>query len=193
MPGIDIEQPPELLAQNLIGATLTFGGVGGVVVETEAYDIEDPASHAFIGPTARNAVMFGPPGHAYVYLAYGLHWCLNLVCGARPGGAVLFRALEPTLGLEIMRERRGLEDVRRLGAGPGRLCQALAIGRAENGLSMLEAPFHLEPAPAPAPVIEGPRIGITKAAERPWRFGLAGSRFLSHPFPTGATLPDAPG
>jgi len=179
---IDLSLPPPELARRLIGATLTFDGVGGIVVETEAYDVDDPASHAFIGQTARNAVMFGPVGRAYVYRSYGLHWCLNLVCGPHPGGAVLFRALEPTMGVERMVERRGLMDSRLLASGPGRLCQALGIGLAENGLPMTEAPFHLEAAPAPVEVAVGPRIGITKAADTPWRFGLAGSRYLSKPF-----------
>jgi DNA-3-methyladenine glycosylase len=179
---IDLSLPPQDLARRLIGALLTFEGVGGIVVETEAYDIDDPASHAFVGQTARNAVMFGPPGRAYVYRSYGLHWCLNLVCGPRPGGAVLFRALEPTAGLERMIERRGLVDVRRLASGPGNLCQALGIGLAQNGLPMTLPPFHLELASAPPAVVLGPRVGLTKAVDTPWRFGLAGSRFLSKPF-----------
>jgi len=177
-----LDQPPHAVARQLIGALLTFDGVGGIVVETEAYDAEDPASHSFAGPTPRNAPMFGPPGRAYVYRSYGLHWCLNLVCGLQPGGAVLFRALEPTAGLDCMVERRGLMDARRLAAGPGRLCQALGVGAAENGQSMTEAPFALMWPQAPTTVISGPRIGITKAVDQPWRFGLAGSRFLSKPF-----------
>ncbi len=179
---IDLDLPPQDLARQLIGALLTFDGVGGIVVETEAYDIDDPASHAFNGQTARNAVMFGRPGLAYVYRSYGLHWCLNLVCGPRPGGAVLFRALEPTAGVARMVERRGLMDTRLLASGPGRLCQALGIGLEENGTPMTAPPFHLEAAPAGAPVVVGPRIGLTKAADTPWRFGLAGSRYLSKPF-----------
>lgn len=182
---ISFDAPPERLAEALIGATLTFRGVGGMVVETEAYDLDDPASHSFAGQTLRNAPMFGPPGRAYVYRAFGLHWCLNLVCGPRPGGAVLFRALEPTAGLATMRERRGVDEPRLLCAGPGRLCQALAVGADENGLPMDRAPFHLEPGP-PASVVRGPRIGITKARDQPWRFGLQGSRFLSRAFPREA-------
>lgn len=179
---IDLTRPSQQVARDLIGALLTFDGVGGVVVETEAYDIDDPASHAFSGPTPRNAPMFGPVGRAYVYRSYGLHWCLNIVCGPNPGAAVLFRALEPTVGLDRMIARRGLTDIRRLAAGPGRLCQALGIGAAQNALPMTDPPFRLEPAPARVAVIEGPRIGITKAVEQPWRFGLAGSPFLSRPF-----------
>ena len=176
-------EPPERFAQTLIGATLTVDGVGGVIVETEAYDIDDPASHAFRGPTPRNAPMFGPPGRAYVYRSYGLHWCLNIVCGSRPGGAVLLRALEPTAGLETMSERRGVEDVRRLCAGPGSLCRALGVDIRHNDLPVDAPPFQLVPAPSAPSIVVGPRIGITKAADTPWRFGLAGSRFLSRPFP----------
>ena len=158
-------------------------GAGGRIVETEAYDHEDPASHSFPGPTARNAVMFGPPAQAYVYRIYGAHWCLNVVCGEAPGSAVLIRALEPTAGLEVMAERRGREAVRALCSGPGKLCQALAVAREHNGLALDHAPFELRPGAA-AGIVTGPRIGITKAAEVPWRFGEAGSRFLSRPFPT---------
>lgn len=178
----DLEQPPHAVARQLIGAVLTFEGVGGLVVETEAYDVDDPASHSFSGRTPRNAPMFGPAGRAYVYRSYGLHWCLNIVCGPRPGGAVLFRALEPTLGLERMIARRGLGDPRRLAAGPGRLCQALGVDAAQNGACMTLPPFRLEPPSTAMAVIQGPRIGITKAVDKPWRFGLRGSRFLSRPF-----------
>jgi DNA-3-methyladenine glycosylase len=154
-----------------------------MIVETEAYDVDDPASHAFRGRTLRNAPMFGPPGRAYVYRSYGLHWCLNIVCGPRPGGAVLLRALEPTTGLDAMRARRGVEEARRLCAGPGSLCKALGVDVRHNDLPVDAPPFALSPAMEILPVIAGPRIGITKAAETPWRFGLAGSRFLSRPFP----------
>ena len=172
------------VARALIGTILLVDGVGGVVVETEAYDREDPASHAFAGPTARNAAMFGPTGHAYVYRSYGLHWCLNLVCdAARPGSAVLIRAIAPTEGIEAMRARRGLEAVRLLCAGPGRLAQALGVTRAMTGLPLDEPPFRLLPrSEADPPIVVGPRIGLTRGVETPWRFGLAGSAFLSRPF-----------
>lgn len=180
---MDFTADPVTFAQELIGATLLVGGVGGLIVETEAYDGEDdPAAHSFRGQTARNAVMFGPPGRAYVYRSYGLHWCLNFVCGSRPGRAVLIRALEPTSGLDVMRGRRGVEAPRSLCSGPGKLCQALAIDLGHNGLPLDAPPFQLAPPAAPVPVAIGPRIGITRAADLPWRFGLAGSPFLSKPF-----------
>jgi DNA-3-methyladenine glycosylase len=176
------------VAPELVGCTLLVDGVGGRLVEVEAYDAEDPASHGFRGETARNRAMFGPPGHAYVYRSYGVHWCLNLVCG-REGvpEAVLVRALEPTRGLERMRERRGLEDERLLCAGPGRLCQALEVTLAHDGLALDGPPFVLRQAEESVPVVRGSRIGITRAAELPWRYGLAGSRFLSRPL--AAVLP----
>ena len=168
------------VAPELIGATLLFDGVGGRIVEVEAYDQEDPASHGFRGRTERNASMFGPPGRAYVYRSYGIHWCLNLVC-EREGAAsaVLIRALEPKYGLDSMRKRRGLDDPRLLCAGPGRLCQALGITREDDGLPLDEPPFELRAREGPVEVNAGPRIGITLAAERPWRYAEAGSRFLS--------------
>ena len=183
--GIDFSAASETVARQLIGARLLVDGVGGVIVETEAYDGQDPASHSFSGPSVRNAAMFGPPGCAYVYRSYGIHWCLNFVCReAGHGAGVLIRAVEPTDGLERMRERRGLDDVRLLCAGPGRVGQALGIDRSFNGLRLDQPPFALyaaEPGLGHA-VVAGPRVGISKAVEQPWRFGLAGSRFLSRPF-----------
>jgi DNA-3-methyladenine glycosylase len=181
--GIDFMRNSSEVARRLIGMTLLIGGVGGIIVETEAYDGEDPASHSFSGPTPRNAVMFGPPGRAYVYLSYGIHWCLNFVCReAGHGAGVLIRALEPTTGVPTMIRRRRQEDPRMLCAGPGRLGQALAVTRELNGKCIDVAPFSLTAASTRARVVCGPRIGISKAVERPWRFGLAGSRYLSRPF-----------
>ena len=174
-------KPSEAAARELIGWTLTMNGVGGRIVETEAYHPEEPASHSFSGPTPRNAVMFGPVGRVYVYRSYGIHWCMNLVCGDGPGSAVLIRALEPTAGLDVMRERRGTDAARLLCSGPGRLCQALAVTRAHDGLRLDQPPFDLIPG-EPAGLVAGPRIGISKAVDLPWRFGERGSRFLSKPF-----------
>jgi len=171
------------VAPELIGATLLVDGVGGTIVEVEAYDHEDPAAHGFGGRTDRNASMFGPPGHAYVYRSYGIHWCLNFVCeGVGVASAVLIRALEPTAGIPAMQKRRKLGDVRLLCAGPGRLCEALGVTRAHDGLALDAPPFRLFARPHAVPLAVGPRIGITKAMDKPWRYGLAGSRFLSRPF-----------
>jgi DNA-3-methyladenine glycosylase len=175
------------VAPDLLGTTLLVEGVGGAIVEVEAYDHEDPAAHGYRGRTERNASMFGAPGHAYVYRSYGIHWCLNAVCEEEgAASAVLIRALRPARGLEAMRARRGVADERLLCAGPGRLCQALGVTRAHDGLPLDEPPFELLPAAEPPQLVSGPRVGITKAADRPWRYGVAGSRFLSRPFPGGA-------
>jgi DNA-3-methyladenine glycosylase len=172
------------VARALVGWTFLVGGVGGVIVETEAYDSDDPASHAFGGRTPRNATMFGPPGHLYVYRSYGIHWCANVVCGPeRVGSAVLLRALQPTHGLERMRARRGLDDTHLLAAGPGRLTQALGLTGENDGDDLAEPPFELVAPREPVEVVASTRIGITRAVERPWRYTLAGSSFVSRPRP----------
>jgi DNA-3-methyladenine glycosylase len=172
------------VAPELIGATLLVAGVGGMIVEVEAYDQEDPASHGFAGRTPRNASMFGPPGHAYVYRSYGIHWCLNLVCDVEGRAeAALVRALRPTAGLERMRERRGVESDRALCSGPGKLCQALAVTREHDGLPLDEPPFELYAREEAVDVVAAPRIGITRASERPWRYLLRGSPYVSRAAP----------
>ena len=176
------------VAPDLIGATLLVDGVGGRIVEVEAYHHTDPAAHSYRGPTDRNAVMFGPPGYLYVYRSYGIHWCMNFVCEPKgSASAVLIRALEPSEGLTTMRRRRGLSDIRLLCAGPGRVCEALRITAAHNGMALDEPPFALFARTAPVEVTAGARIGITKAADKPWRYGEKGSRFLSKPFPSKAS------
>lgn len=169
-----------VVAPELIGATLLFDGVGGVIVEVEAYDHEDPAAHSFRGETLRNRSMFGQPGHAYVYRSYGIHWCVNFVC--EDAGAILIRALEPTRGLDVMRARRGVESDRLLCAGPGRLCRALGITGEHDGLPLDRKPFELRARETEPEIVTGPRIGITKAVDRSWRYGLKGSRHLSRSF-----------
>ena len=171
------------VAPELIGATLLFNGTGGTIVEVEAYHHTDPAAHSYNGRTERNAVMFGPPGYAYVYRSYGIHWCLNFVCEEDgSASAVLIRALAPTHGIAAMRRRRGLHDERALCSGPGKLCEALGVTRKQNGLSLDRAPFELRARSGRPDIVSGVRIGITKAAENPWRYGLKGSPFLSKPF-----------
>lgn len=173
-------RPAVEVAADLIGAEFAVSGVGGIIVETEAYLPDDAASHSFAGATDRNRAMFGPPAHTYVYLSYGLHWCLNFVC--LPGSAVLIRAIEPKWGIEAMQARRGVRKDRLLCSGPGRLGQALAINRAQDGLPLWQEPFHLHlPAQRP-PISSGIRVGVTKAVEHPWRFGLANSPFVSRKF-----------
>jgi DNA-3-methyladenine glycosylase len=183
IPFIDFSASSVDVAQRLIGVTLLVDGVGGRIVETEAYDHDDPASHSFSGPTKRNLVMFGPPCRAYVYRSYGIHWCLNFVCRTEGHGAgVLIRAIEPAAGLDIMRSRRGLDDVRLLCSGPGRVSEALGITSAHRGLPIDLPPFQLTPPSEPVTIVTGPRVGISQAVDMPWRFGFAGSSFVSRPF-----------
>jgi len=173
------------VAPDLIGATMLVNGTGGLIVEVEAYHHTEPAAHSYRGPTPRNMVMFGPPGFAYVYRSYGIHWCVNFVCEKEgSASAVLIRALEPTHGLAAMRRRRKLGDERALCSGPGKLTEALGITHAHNGLALDRPPIALYARTRNVDVVSGIRIGLTKAVDLPWRYGLKGSRFLSKPFPT---------
>jgi DNA-3-methyladenine glycosylase len=173
------------VAPDLIGATMLVNGAGGVIVEVEAYHHTEPAAHSHRGRTERNAVMFGPPGVAYVYRSYGIHWCVNFVCEEEgSASAVLIRALQPTHGIPLMRRRRGVSEERQLCSGPGKLAQALGITREQNGLALDRAPFELRARPDKPEIAAGVRIGITKAADLPWRYGLRGSPFLSRRFET---------
>lgn len=171
------------VALDLIGATFLVNGVGGIIVEVEAYDQTDPAAHSFRGPTPRNAVMFGPPGYTYVYLSYGLNWCVNFVCQPTGSAAgVLIRALEPTQGLAAMRRRREVANVAALCSGPGKLCQALAITKALSALPIDKSPIALHARSGDAEIMTGVRVGLTKAVDLPWRYGLKNSQFLSKRF-----------
>lgn len=179
------ERDVEIVAHDLIGASVLVDGVGGTIVETEAYAPHDPAAHTFKGPTVRNAAMFGPAGRAYVYRSYGLHWCLNFVCGR--GAGVLIRALEPRWGIETMRLRRGVDDLRLLCSGPGRLCQALGVDLEFGHRPLDEPPFALHARTIETTVAAGPRIGISVATDTPWRFCMSGSHFLSKPIRSGSS------
>jgi DNA-3-methyladenine glycosylase len=182
------------VAPDLIGATLLVNGVGGIIVEVEAYHHTDPAAHSFRGPTPRNMVMFGPPGFTYVYRSYGIHWCVNFVCEKEgSASAVLIRALQPTHGIAAMRRRRGLHDERSLCSGPGKLCEALAITIKHSELPLDAPPIALHARAKKPDIVAGPRIGITKAIELPWRYGLKDSKFLSKPFPAFETALRATG
>jgi DNA-3-methyladenine glycosylase len=175
------------VARDLIGCALLFDGVGGIIVETESYERDDPACHAYAGLTPRTETLFGPPGFAYVYLSYGIHSCLNFVC--EPDGqaaAVLIRALEPRWRIERMRRRRRRAEVRQLCSGPGKLTEALGIGLEMNRASLTEPPFELRRRDRDSRdvrVAAGPRVGITRATELPWRFCAVGSKHLSRPLP----------
>jgi DNA-3-methyladenine glycosylase len=171
------------VAPDLIGVTLLVNGVGGVIVEVEAYHHTEPAAHSYRGPTPRNMVMFGPPGFIYVYRSYGIHWCVNFVCEKEgSASAVLIRALQPTHGIPTMRRRRRLQDEGSLCSGPGKLTEALAITREHNGLALDAPPIALHARQGKPDIVAGIRIGLTKAVELPWRYGLRDSKFLSKPF-----------
>jgi DNA-3-methyladenine glycosylase len=174
------------VARSLVGWSLLVDGVGGVIVETEAYSPDDPASHSYRGRTARNAAMFGPPGHLYVYRSYGIHWCANVVCEPTGvGAAVLLRALEPTAGIDVMQERRGLDDPLLLCSGPGRLTQALGLTGEHDGLALDRKPFRLVAPREPVEIVSGSRVGISSATGQPWRYARSGSPFVSPPRPRG--------
>lgn len=180
---IDFSLAPDQVARQLIGATFLVDHVGGKIVETEAYDQHDPASHSYTGKTNRNQVMFGDPGHIYVYRSYGIHWCVNFTCRkSGQGAAVLIRAIEPIQGIDIMKGRRKTDNIRLLCSGPGRLCQALNITQELNGHPLQSPRISLLPAKDPVQITAGPRIGISKAIDIPWRFGLAGSAYISRSF-----------
>lgn len=187
LPAAFYDRPVLEVARDLVGCVLVHGDCAGVVVETEAYHQSEPACHAYVGVTPRTAVLFGEPGTAYVYRSYGIHALVNAVCEAPgTGAAVLVRALEPVAGLDAMRARRGLERPEDLCSGPGKLTQALGIGLEDNATSLVDGPVRLEPRPGgPPELLAGPRIGITKAAELPWRFCLAGNHHVSRPWPPG--------
>lgn len=179
LPRTFFDRPVMEVAPELIGASLLVDGVGGQIVEVEAYDEGDPASHSFRGPTPRNRAMFGPAGRAYLYKIYGIHFCLNFVC--QPGSAILIRALRPTAGLDRMHERRGGVAEKQLCSGPGKLAAALGLDLTQDGLALDEPPFELHEATETHHIATGTRIGITKGVETPWRFVMAGSPYLSRP------------
>ncbi len=187
LPQAFFERSVHAVARDLIGCTVRHGPVAGVIVETESYHVDDPACHAYGGPTPRSSVLFGPPAHAYVYLSYGIHSLLNFV--AEPDGhaaAALIRALEPAEGIDVMRRRRGVTRVEDLCSGPGKLAQALGIGLALNGAPLVGGPIQVSPRSRDRrdpEIVTGPRVGITKAVDHPWRFCLAGSRYVSRPWP----------
>jgi len=187
LPALDsafFAQDVHAVARGLIGALFLVDGAGGIVVETEAYAPDDPASHSYRGQTRRNTTMFGQPGHLYVYRSYGIHWCANVVCGDDGvGAAVLLRALEPIRSVADMQARRGLAEAALLCSGPGRLCQALGITGEHDGLPLDHPSFQLDPPGPPPEIVRGPRVGITRASERPWRYALRNSPFVSRPRP----------
>jgi DNA-3-methyladenine glycosylase len=181
-------RPAVEVAPELLGSTLLFNGVGGRIVEVEAYDQGEPASHTYGGETERNRTMFGPAGRVYVYRSYGMHWCMNLVCEDERASAVLIRALEPLEGVEHMVARRGRSGARELCSGPGKVCQALAITGEQDGASALEPPFALYAPDRHIDVVASPRVGISKAVELPWRFSERGSGYVSRPAPPAGGL-----